>query len=500
MPIQDKPPKSKAPQARTSADVIHYGKVFRPYGKEWVENGLTSHVPIPTIIELIHQNIPAKRNSDLTSLKKTALVSILMKFYDKTNNSGKKRIEQWVYTHRYRRKIQFDNPFVEKINKFLNHLKTFESPKFTVTPATASKIFNELTITGITSLSEVRSVLKSNIVKSSIQEKAFNPIFNEWFLSDLSKYTNSPSRVKIIPDALSALDPSSSQSSQTSQSSDDIESLLTEFRQIVSGAGNSEGEYIPNEASNEHTESPEIPQDPNDTDDFEDEPPEEEPPELPEKLEPKSDTSPSYPDSDKEDDSDETSEEDESVSDSSSQSDLPEDLEEETPEEDEKNDEQNPKFESDSSENDEDSEEEPEPDEPDEPEDDFGETSDSSEETEAEQDVEEPPQDEPSNSNSETDEEKDEDSGDSSEDKDKSEEDSSDEKEEINENESEEETESDKDEEPQQDGDSESTTEPLRERPLVKEQVKDMILKIANSEDSTIDELRHHTKEQLNIT
>ena len=489
MPIQNKPPNPKT-TSRTSADVIHYGKVFRPYGPEWVENGLTSHVPIPTIIELIHQNIPAKRNTDLTSLKKTALVSILMKFYDKTNNTGKKRIEQWVYTHRYRRKIQFDNPFVEKINKFLNHLKTFESPKFTVTPATASKIFNELTITGITSLSEVRSVLKSNIVKSSTQEKAFTPIFNEWFSSDLSKYTNSPSRVKIIPDSLSALDPSSSQS----QSSDDIESLLTEFRQIVSGTSNSEGEYIPNEASNEHTESPETTQDPNDTDDFEDEGPEDEPPEPPEKLEPKSDTfppSPSSPDSDKEDESN-SPEEDESISDSSSQSDLPEDLDEEPSEEDEKDEDFDSK--SDSSENDEDPEEEPEPEEP---EDDFGETSDSSDKTEPEdedEDEDEPPQDETSNSNSETDEEK-EGYGESSEDKDESEEENND-----GENESEEETESDKDEEPQQDGDSESTTEPLRERPLVKQQVKDMILKIANSEDSTIDELRHHTKEQLNIT
>ena len=492
MAIQNKPPKSKVPQARTSADVIHYGKVFRPYGPEWVENGLTSHVPIPTIIELIHQNIPAKRNTDLTSLKKTALVSILMKFYDKTNNTGKKRIEQWVYTHRYRRKIQFDNPFVEKINKFLNHLKTFESPKFTVTPATASKIFNELTIIGITSLSEVRSVLKSNIVKSSIQEKAFNPIFNEWFSSDLSKYTNSPSRVKIIPDSLSALDPSSSQSSESSQSSDDIESLLTEFRQIVSGAGNSEGEYIPNEASNEHTESPETTQDPNDTDDFEEDlEDEDEAPEPPEKLEPKSDTSPpssSSPDSDKEDDSDETSEEDETVSDSDSQSDLPEDLEKEPDEKDEKE-EQDPKSEldPDSSENDEDPDEKPEPDESNEPEDDSRETSDSSKP----EDEEEPSEDKTSKPDSETDEEKDE-----------SEEDSSDEKEENNdgEDESEEETESDQDEEPQQDGESESTTEPLRERPLVKQQVKDMILRIANSEDSTIDELRHHTKEQLNIT
>ena len=480
MPIQNKLPKTSS-IARTSADVIHYGKVFRPYGREWVENGLITHVPIPTIIELIHQNIPAKRNTDLTSLKKTALVSILMKFYDKTNNTGKKRIEQWVYTHRYRRKIQFDNPFVEKINKFLNHLKTFESPKFTVTPATASKIFNELTITGITSLSEVRSVLKSNIVKSSTQEKAFNSIFNEWFSSDLSKYTSlSPSsRVKIIPESLSALDsnPLTSQSSQSSQSSN-LESLLSEFRQIVSSAANSEGEYIPNEATSEHTESPETPQDPDydpddpDLDDLE----EDEPPEPPEELEPKSDTSPSSPDSDKEDESNETSEEDESVSDSDSQSDLPEDLEEEPPEEDEKDEE--PDSKSDSSENEEDPE-------PEEPEDDSGETSDSSEETKPED--EEPPEDETSKSDSETDEEKDE-----------SEENSSDEKEENNDGEDESDEESD--EEPQQDGDSDSTTEPLRERPLVKEQVKDMILKIANSEDSTIDELRHHTKEQLNIT
>ncbi|MFZ2356359.1 MAG: hypothetical protein WAW67_00835, partial [Candidatus Omnitrophota bacterium] len=96
-------PPSIDPEKRSSGDVIYYGKVFHPYGRDWVEVGLRDYVPVDLIVKVILKNIP---NSSLTeknwdSYSKEKLVKSLMRIYDKSSNESKKRIEKWVYAHRF---------------------------------------------------------------------------------------------------------------------------------------------------------------------------------------------------------------------------------------------------------------------------------------------------------------------------------------------------------------------------------------------------------------
>ncbi len=219
------------PEKRSSGDVVYYGKSFKPYGKDWVRIGLRDYVPIDLIAQVILKNIP---NSSLTpqnwdSYDKNKLVSILMRIYDKSSNDGKKRIEKWVYAHRFRRKAQTDYPFLKRLESFYMFLRTNQYYKIPISPDVATKVAAQLTLTGIESLSEVKSVLKSTICKTKDHWNVFDSLFNKWFDSNLKAYGGASQTIKPSSYLNYEEDPNIS-----------VEAALKKLRQVISS---SEGEH-----------------------------------------------------------------------------------------------------------------------------------------------------------------------------------------------------------------------------------------------------------------
>ncbi len=215
------------PEKRSSADTIYYGKTFRPYGRDWIKIGLRDYVPIELIAKVILKNIP---NSSLTaqnwdSYSKDKLVSILMRIYDKSSNDGKKRIEKWVYAHRFRRKAQTDYPFLKRLESFYMFLRTNQYYKISISPDVATKVAAQLTLTGIESLSEVKSVLKSTICKTTDQWNVFDSLFNKWFDSTLKAYGGASQTIKPSNYLKYEDDPNIS-----------VEAALKKLRQVISSS------------------------------------------------------------------------------------------------------------------------------------------------------------------------------------------------------------------------------------------------------------------------
>lgn len=243
-------------EKRSSGDTIYYGKTFRPYGKAWVENGLQNFVPVDLIAKVILKNIP---NSSLTqqnwdSQPKEKLVKILMRIYDKSSSSGKQRIEKWIYAHRFRRKAQTDYPFLKRLESFYMFCRTNQYYKIPISPDVATKVAAQLTLTGIESLSEVKSVLKSTICKTKDQWNVFDSLFNKWFDSTLKAYGGTSQTIKPSSYLNYSEDPNIS-----------VEAALKKLRQIISssqgpehgelsGSGKEEGESEDEDEESEDSE------------------------------------------------------------------------------------------------------------------------------------------------------------------------------------------------------------------------------------------------------
>jgi hypothetical protein len=205
-------PKPSTPDERSSASVIYYGKAFRPYGIDWTKNGLLHYVPTDIIVDIINKNlidlntkklIRTSLPSNWKSLPKEKIVSYMMEIYKRSPNPSKQQIENWVYSYRYKRKVQTDFPFLRRLETFYKFLRTNPYYSFTLSPTVATKVASQLSITGITDLNEVRSVLKSSICKSREEWKIFDSLFNKWFESNISSYQKSlspsPSSTTISP-------------------------------------------------------------------------------------------------------------------------------------------------------------------------------------------------------------------------------------------------------------------------------------------------------------
>jgi hypothetical protein len=219
-------------EKRSSADVVYYGKTFHPYGRDWIEIGLRDYVPTEVIAKVILKNIP---NSPLTDKNwdiqpKEKLVKILMYIYDKSSKEGKQRVEKWVYAHRFRRKAQTDYPFLKHLESFYMFLRTNQYYKIPISPDVATKVAAQLTLTGIESLSEVKSVLKSTICKTKEQWNVFDSLFNKWFDSTLKAYGGSTQTIKPSNYLKYENDPNIS-----------VEQALKKLRQVISSTA---GEHI----------------------------------------------------------------------------------------------------------------------------------------------------------------------------------------------------------------------------------------------------------------
>jgi hypothetical protein len=174
---------SKDSSNREGAAVVYYGKTFKPYGATWVRNGLLNFVPTDLIRKVLLKNVPI----DVSSLDKEELVDRMMIIYNHSN-SDKKRIESWIFSHRFRRKVQTDFPFLKRLESFYMFLRTNPTYKISVPPDAATKVAAQLTLTGITSLPEVKSVLKSVLCKKESDWKVFDSLFNKWFTSTIEQY------------------------------------------------------------------------------------------------------------------------------------------------------------------------------------------------------------------------------------------------------------------------------------------------------------------------
>jgi len=185
------------PEQRSSADVIYYGKTFKPYGRNWVEIGLRDYVPANLIARVIIKNIntPLLTKQNWDQYPKEKLVKALMRIYNKSSNESKHRIEKWVYAHRFRRKAQTEYPFLKRLESFYMFLRTNSFYKIPVSPDVATKVAAQLTLTGIESLSEVKSVLKSTICKNKEQWEIFDSLFNKWFTSTIASYGGASQRI-----------------------------------------------------------------------------------------------------------------------------------------------------------------------------------------------------------------------------------------------------------------------------------------------------------------
>lgn len=176
---------------REGASTIYYGKTFRNYGPDWVKNGLQDFVPFDIIAKVIIRNIPGTElPAHYPNVPKEKLVDILMSIYNKSTPTSKMRIEKWVFAHRFRRKVQTDYPFLKQLETFYMYLRTNPIYKINVPPDAATKVASHLTLTGIDSLPEVKSVLKSILCKKRSDWEAFDSLFNKWFTSSVEAYSS----------------------------------------------------------------------------------------------------------------------------------------------------------------------------------------------------------------------------------------------------------------------------------------------------------------------
>jgi len=229
-------------EKRSSADVVYYGKTFRPYGKKWVEVGLRDYIPLNILVKVITKNIPNDPfKAHSTSLPKDKVVDIMMQIYNKGNNQIKQRIEKWVYSYRFQRKVKTEMPFLRRLDSFYMYLRTNPFYVISVAPDAATKVMAHLTITGISDLYEIKSVLKSILCKKKSDWDAFDSLFNTWFESTSKSYGVS-SKTKIAPSAYLRLEISPESSLTVDQALEKLRRVLTGNPEVDSDADKLESE------------------------------------------------------------------------------------------------------------------------------------------------------------------------------------------------------------------------------------------------------------------
>jgi hypothetical protein len=209
---------------RGDADYVYYGQKFKPYGPDWIKNGLLNYVPADVITEVILKSVRGNKllSDNAPKLPKEKIVEMLMAIYDKADNDGKSRIEKWVYAYRYRRKVSEDYPFLKRLDSFYKYLRTNNHYKMAVPPDVAVKVASQLTLTGIEKLDDVKSVLRSSICKRQEEWDIFPSLFDAWFKNNIKSYGMS-SKTQILPNYKEFKE-------ATIESEDDV---LAELRKVV---------------------------------------------------------------------------------------------------------------------------------------------------------------------------------------------------------------------------------------------------------------------------
>lgn len=170
--------KSTTPRDTQAGYVRYMDKNFRPYGSEWTRKGLekyVSRVDLETILK--NENVD---NIPLTATK-DQLVKSVMTIYEKADTKGKGRIESFVYSCRYRRDVNKNNPFLKRINEFFKFLATNQFHQIKVSPSIASECISAFSVQDISDFEMVRGEMKSAICKNKKDFERFDMLFDIWF-------------------------------------------------------------------------------------------------------------------------------------------------------------------------------------------------------------------------------------------------------------------------------------------------------------------------------
>jgi len=221
---------------RAEADVIYFGKPFRPFGKDWVRIGLRDYVPMNILVDIISDMVPKTNlRTNWMSYKKEKLVDVMMKIYDKTDDAGRARIEKWVYAHRYRRKVQADYPFLRRLESFYLFLRDGKGGyKIYVPPDVATKVAAQITLSSIDDIREVKSILKTNICKKGEDWQVFDSLFNMWFNTTLTSYTGGRTTISPPPTSYLAFE-------GTDDDEANIAAVVKELKKVITTVGTGVG-------------------------------------------------------------------------------------------------------------------------------------------------------------------------------------------------------------------------------------------------------------------